>query len=424
MTPLDAALSYDTLFSAADFLPLIFPPPNPYLKLSLIIPVRNEAADLIRTLAALASQVDALGNALNPAIYEVLVLANNCTDDTAGTACDFARRHPHLALHVAEGTLPPSLAHVGAARRLLMDAACRRLLSCGRERGVIASTDGDTRAAPDWVSQMLREIAAGADAVGGRIRVERQRGQDREARLYGLRDAAYQRGLARLESLVDPDPADPWPRHHQFFGGSLGITAEAYCRVGGLPPLPCLEDVALEDALRRADACIRHSPQVRVTTSARQEGRTPLGLSSQLREWGEMGRSGHAHWVQQPAAVTARFRSRRIFRRCWRMHRAESRLLTDLAEALAVPLSVLQDGLADPSQPFGVLWAAVMAHHQQPDGAWARRWPLVPITEALPDLRRRFNSRQRQSLVGDTLQDIQAVGVFAVAAQRLQSGEL
>ncbi len=392
MTPLASEPSYAAFYESTHLPPLLLPHPNPQLKLSVIVPVRNEADGLTKTLAALAFQVDALGNALDPATYEVLVLANNCTDDTADTACDFARRHPHLALHVAEKTLPPSLAHVGAARRLLMDASCRRLLSCGRERGVIASTDGDTRPAPDWVHQMLSEIAAGADAVGGRIRVERQRGEDREARLYCLRDTAYQRGLARLESLIDPDPADPWPRHSQFFGGSLGITAEAYCRVGGLPPLPCLEDVALEDVLRRADACIRHSPQVRVSTSARQEGRTPLGLSSQLREWGEMGRTGHAHWVQQPAAVAARFRARRILRRLWRTAGTSPADTGILSEALAVPVSVLQEGLANPKLPFGVLWADVMAHHQQPDGAWARRWPLIPITEALPDLRRRLNS--------------------------------
>ncbi len=359
--------------------------------LSVVIPVRNEAERLPKTLAALANQTDALGNALDPETYEVLLLANNCTDETAEVAYAFGKRHPRLALHIAEITLPRSVAHVGTARRLLMDEACLRLLFCGRERGVIASTDGDTLAASDWVHQMLGEIAAGVDAVGGRIRVERQPGEDRDARLYCLRDTAYQRGLARLENLVDPDPADPWPRHHQFFGGNFAVTAHAYKQVGGLPPLPCLEDVALKEALRRADACIRHSPQVRVSTSARQEGRTPLGLSSQLREWGEMGRTGYAHWVQQPQAVAVRFLARRSLRRLWRAAATSPADLAALAEALAVPVTVLQVGLADPQRPFGALWADVIACHQEPDGAWARRWPLIPITEALPDLRRRLD---------------------------------
>ena len=392
MTPLASAPSYDALFDSADLPPLLLPPPNPQLNLSVIVPVRNEVDGLTKTLAALAFQVDAWRNALNPAVYEVLMLANNCTDETAEVARRFARHHPHLVLHVAEIALPPPLAHVGTARRLLMDEACRRLVSCGHPRGVIASTDGDTQVVSDWVHQMLTEIAAGADAVGGRIRVERQRGADWEARLYCLRDTAYQRGLARLETLLDPDPSDPWPRHHQFFGGNFGITAQAYRQVGGLPPLPCLEDVALKDALRRSDACIRHSPLVRVRTSARQEGRTPLGLSSQLREWGEMGRTGHAHWVQQPEAVAARLRARRILRLRWGTAGKVSADLGALAGELAVPASLLCSGLAGPRQPFGALWAEVMAQHNEPDGAWARRWPLIPITDALPDLRRRIGA--------------------------------
>ncbi len=380
-----------TLHSQADFLPADFsrwalslPPPKTHLKLSVIIPVRNEAEGVSKTLDSLAQQVDLRGNVLDPDFWEVLVLANNCTDSTAEAVRGFARRTP-ITLHVAEVSLPPSVAHVGKARRLLMDQACRRLLACGQGRGVIASTDGDTRVAPDWLAQMLQAIAEGADAVGGRIRVERQPGEDRDARLYSLRDTAYQRGLARLEHLIDPDTADPWPRHSQFFGSSLGITAEAYFAVGGLPPLPCLEDAALEDALRRVDARIRHSPHVRVSTSPRQRGRTPLGLASQLREWGEMGRLGQAHWVQQPAAVAARLRARRRLRSA---KDAGSSDVFALADNLAVPARLLRDGISCPQQPFGTLWANVMEHHGQPHGLWAQRWPLIEMTQALPELRR------------------------------------
>lgn len=368
---------------------LRLPPPSPRLILSVVIPVRNEAAGIERTLASLAHQVNLAGRPLDPSSYEVLLLANNCTDDTAEAARCFARRVPHLNLHVAEVSLPPAAAHVGTARRLLMDAACRRVTASGQKRGVIASTDGDTKAAPDWAAQTLREIEGGADAVGGRIRVERGRGEDREARLYALRDAAYQRGLALLEHSLDPNPADPWPRHHQFFGGSLAVTAKAYRAAGGLPPLPCLEDVALGDALRRLDARIRHSPAVRVSTSPRQQGRTPLGLSSQLREWGQMGRAGEAHWVQQPAAVVVRFAACRALRGL-HQSRASCTEAALLIDALAVPFSVLADGWTDTRLTFGALWAEVIKHHVQPGGAWAQRWPLVEMTEALPDLRRRL----------------------------------
>ena len=372
---------------------LRLPPPSPRLTLSVVIPVRNEAAGIERTLASLARQVDLAGRPLDPDIYEVLLLANNCTDGTAEAARRFARRTPCFSLHVAEVCLPPQAAHVGTARRFLMDAACRRVMQDGRSSGVIASTDGDTEAAPDWAAQTLGEVERGADAVGGRIRVERgesRQAEDRDARLYALRDRAYQRGLARLEHEIDPDPADPWPRHHQFFGGSLAVTALAYRAAGGLPPLPCLEDVALGEALRRIDARIRHSPAVRVATSPRQQGRTPLGLSSQLREWGQMSRAGESHWVQQPAAVALRFAARRALRGLWQARAGQGgpEDVSAAAAALAVPAAVLCEGLAGSRQPFGALWAVVMEHHKQPGGVWARRWPLVPITHALSDLRR------------------------------------
>lgn len=381
----------DRPIAPAELLPLgiSFPPPRPGLRLSVVIPARNEAAGLTRTLTALAGQVDAAGIPLAPDCYEVLLLVNNCSDETAEVARCFSKRFPRLALHVAEITLPPALAHVGAARRLLMDEACRRLLRRRRTQGVIASTDGDTRVAPDWVYRILHEVAGGAEAVGGRIRVERHCHEDRHARLYSVRDMAYQRGLTRLESFLDPDPADPWPRHCQFFGGSLAVTAAAYLRAGGLPVLPCLEDVALGERLRRMDICIRHSPAVRVTTSARQDGRAALGLSTQLREWGEMGRAGHAHWVQQPAAVEVRLRARHRLRG----HRGlDAGSLDALAEELAVSCSLVRSGR---EKPFGALWADVMACHMEPNGAWARRWPLVEITAALPELRQLL-ARHRQ----------------------------
>ena len=138
-------------------------------ELCVAIPVHNEEAGIGGALAALAAQIDVDGRPLGPERYEVLVLANNCTDATVARARRFAAAHPRLHLHVIEVLLAEPHAHVGAARRLVMDEAARRLKSAGRPRGVIAATDGDTTVRPDWVAMNLREIARGADAVGGRI---------------------------------------------------------------------------------------------------------------------------------------------------------------------------------------------------------------------------------------------------------------
>ena len=39
-------------------------------------------------------------------------------------------------------------------------------------------------------------------------------------------------------ALLDSVFHDPWPRHYQHFGASLAVTADAYRRAGGLPPVP------------------------------------------------------------------------------------------------------------------------------------------------------------------------------------------
>ena len=118
-----------TLTSAAAVVAslVIATPLAPQLLASVVIPAKNEAERLPQTLAALGTQVDFAGQPLDPRSYEVIVLANNCDDATALVARRFAQAHPHLAVHVVEIMLPVAEAHVGRARRLLMDEACRRL---------------------------------------------------------------------------------------------------------------------------------------------------------------------------------------------------------------------------------------------------------------------------------------------------------
>ncbi len=366
--------------------------PHPALHVCVIVPVRNEAHGLTRTLAALAAQIDDAGLPLNPVCYEVLLLANNCTDSTAEVARAFAKQHPALALHILEAALPPGEANVGTARRRLMDLAFARFEQLDRPHGMIASTDGDTRVAPDWVWQMMAARKQGAQAVGGRVLTERdidaKTAMGRGVRLFYLRDTAYLHGLARLETLLDPAVHDPWPRHHQFFGANMAVTAEAYCRVGGLPAVPFLEDEALARTLRRADVRVRYSPDVRVWTSARQNGRVACGLSTTLSTWEEMSRAGLPQIVESVEAVETRLRARAALRRQWQDAQAGRTVEAEaLAETLGVPAAWFGD-MTD--GPFGEVWDRVTRAHLIDDGPWALRWPRVEITEALPALRARL----------------------------------
>ncbi|GAC1426406.1 MAG: hypothetical protein NVSMB62_23940 [Acidobacteriaceae bacterium] len=288
----------------------------------VIVPARNEERGLWATLDGLAAQVDITGCPLPKVSFEVLLLLNNCTDTSMEVAKAWKAAHPHVPLHIIERTLSSEDAHVGMARRLLMDTAWRRLTQTGSSDGharttrAILSTDADSVVAPDWIARNLRALEEGADAVGGEIRLtysDLQRLPLGARRAY-LRDRQYQRLVAELEDLLDPQAGDPWPRHLEHFGASLACRAETYARVGGMPPVAQLEDVAFVDLLRRMDARLRHDTQVVVHTSSRLDGRVGAGLSKQLCLWQQMSEHGRQHKVLSADWLTHRFRMLRRLR--------------------------------------------------------------------------------------------------------------
>jgi hypothetical protein len=346
---------------------------------SIIIPAKNEALHLPATLAALAAQTDMQGQPVPAGSFEVIVLANNCNDATAAVARAQTRAFPQLVLHVAELCLPAAQAHVGRARRLLMDEACARLELVGRPHGLIASTDADTQVAPDWLTANLAELTAGAEAVGGRILTEAVQPEANQVRGTQLRDAAYHLLRAHLEHLLDPEPADPWPHHHQHFGASLALTARAYQQVGGLPEVRFLEDEALWQALRRHDVPVRHSPAVRVVTSARQDGRVEVGLSWQLRQWAALHQQQAEPQVECPTQLAALWRARRQLRGAWALG-CPADVLT--AQSLMLGREILSQLLATASA-FGQLWEAVLVARREAGIIVAK----VPLSVALAALR-------------------------------------
>jgi hypothetical protein len=380
---------------------LVAKAPSPDCEVSVIVPVRNEAQTLVQTLVALANQIDLNGQRLDPKSYEIILLANNCTDDSAKIAWIFAQQHPELALHVVEKTLPPTEAYIGRVRQILMDEAYRRLMSIGRKRGIIASTDGDSQVSSTWIAANLDEIARGADAVGGRITTNSidRASLDPYARACHLREVGYRYLIAELESYLDPDPHDPFPRHYQHYGASLAVTAEMYALAGGLPAVKTPEDVAFYQALMRVNARFRHSPKVQVVTSARQVGRTDVGLANQLNEWAKMGQQQQPFLVESAAAIETRFQVRHQLRRMWLYvlngYQPSNIDVANLANTLGVSNHWLTQQLTQP-QTFGKLFEQV-EQRQQEEGIWIQRWQNVDIKQAIADLRSLLEIRRSQS---------------------------
>ncbi len=242
--------------------------PNPRLRVSVVVPARNEEALIQPCLTALANQI-----CLSPEEYEVLLVLDGCTDGTADEAKKFAAKHPELRLHTLEGPAKGS----GHARHVGMETACSRLLSLHNPAGLIATTDADTVVAENWLQAQLTAVESGSKAIGGRITLA-----DDGTLPPQLADWHAERGRERHRKLLAAPDTRSITEHWQFSGASLALTAGIYRKVGGLEPLFALEDEHLERVLRSHGIPIDRLLSVQVTTSARLVGRATQGLSHDL----------------------------------------------------------------------------------------------------------------------------------------------
>lgn len=369
--------------------------PSGFLKVSVIVPARNEARNIRKTLDALRVQTDTNGNPLNPQIYEVLLLVNNCTDQTFTIAQNYQKKYPDFCLHIAEIQLPPQKANIGFVRRLLMDTAYRRLTTYGNGESIIASTDGDTQVDSCWLYHIMQEITNGCDAVGGRILT---RSKKTIARIYHLRDVAYRSLLARVEAIMDPETHDPWPRHFQYFGASMAVTCAVYQQVGRLPQVPFLEDNAFHQALQRMDVRIRKTPAVKAYTSTRMSGRVEVGFSEQLRKWSGYTKNGFTQEVEQAEAWLIKFKSKQVLRQCREEYLINGfynrEALENVAKTLLINPNWLHKVLTT-TLYFGHLWEKVRKKIGR--GKWGKKWELVHITQAIEELRIWINQHDKSN---------------------------
>jgi len=328
-------------------------------RLTVAIPARDEADYVVRALEALAEQVGVDGKPLEHGLFDIVVFVNNCRDDTADAVRRFAARLPQIATDVIEDDLPLRAAHVGMARRCVLDRCARRFLEAGRADGVLASTDADTVVAPDWVAWTLREIKA-VDAVAGFVDIdalERQRLMA-PVRLLYARERAYRRALAELQVMLDPQPEDPEPRHASFVGASFAVTARAYVAAGGLPPLAALEDLAFCAALRRIDARVRHSMRVRATTSARWQTRVQDGFGTFMATLHDHAEQLQSFSVVHAERSIAQIAARAALRRLW-SGRQDGADVAAVSALLGVPAPTWQPLLAR-NVPFGRVYERII----------------------------------------------------------------
>ncbi|WP_428332826.1 glycosyltransferase [Novosphingobium sp.] len=239
---------------------------------AIAIPAHDEADRIGACLTAIAGQRD-----IEPEDGTVLVLANNCSDDTARIARGFAH------VDVIEHRFDPGAGSAGAARRLAM-AQARELV---RDDGVLLTTDADTVPDPDWVATMLAAFSDNrVDLVAGRVSANWDEMQHHPAMALeiGALEWRYCNLLPLIEDAIDPLPHNPAPRHAQQCGANIGIRAGMFDAIGGVPDVAVGEDRALIEAVLSRDGGVRHATAPHVVASARIDGRAQGGMATALRD--------------------------------------------------------------------------------------------------------------------------------------------
>jgi glycosyltransferase involved in cell wall biosynthesis len=308
------------------------------------VPAKDEAERLPACLDALTRQRGAHG-------HTVLILVNNSSDDSANLVRRFAAASP-VPVRVEDVTLHEGEATAGGARRVAMHKAA----ALAGDGGIILTTDADGCVAPDWLSANLRSIAAGADAVAGRAVID----PAEEALIpQALRDAdarecGYAALLDELAARIDPDPADPWPRHDEHSGASIAVTVDAFSRAGGIPAMPTGEDRAFFRQLQRIDARVRHAPEVQVVVSGRIEGRAAGGMADTIRRRLVCPDVFLDDRLEPALDAALRCRLRRRARLLWADAARTQAAADALANALRLPRLLVRTSLA--GGPFGAAW--------------------------------------------------------------------
>lgn len=236
----------------------------------IAVPARNEENAITASLPALIAEANSYpGNA------SILIVANNCTDNTVGVVERIAQS-ALIPIHIATLNLPASQANAGAARARTLALAAGQ---AQHPDTIIATTDADTRPQPGWLTKINDAVAAGADAIAGSVDFEPSEAAKIRLPHIRQREAEYGRLQAELTALLNPLPHDPFPNHIWAWGANLAVTLDAYHKTGGVPEVPLAEDRAFVSRLLEVDCKVRHSLDVRVWTSPRTEGRAPGGVA-------------------------------------------------------------------------------------------------------------------------------------------------
>ena len=224
--------------------------------LGVVIPAHNEEHRIHACMRSVHAAVEHVA----PMPVVIVVAADACTDATATLA---ARGGAHVVNTWSH--------NVGAARAVGIDRALKLLADAGPDVW-LAMTDADTTVPATWLTHQVAWARRGYDAVLGTIRLA-------PITAGALHTARHDADYFRTRPLKETEPTWEHPHVH---GANLGVSSDAYLRVGGFAPLPTGEDRDLAARLCAAGYRVARTDQHAVHTAARLRGRAPGGLADLL----------------------------------------------------------------------------------------------------------------------------------------------
>jgi len=225
-----------------------------YDRVVVVVPAHNERADLPTCLRAVLTAALCVSVPVS-----VVVVLDASDDDSVKLAGQYGPDVHFVSIDVH---------NVGAARAVGFGYG--RSLCAADEKCWYVTTDADSRVDPGW---LIHQLELGADMVLGVVRVASWRLHSAEIADRYAR--AYQAGTPGEDG-----------RHPHIHGANMGFSARAYWRVGGFRALSSSEDVDLVERFEAAGYCVHRDTELSVTTSARTNGRAPLGFAHYLSQLG------------------------------------------------------------------------------------------------------------------------------------------
>lgn len=262
------------------------------------VPVRDEERGLPDLLGSLEHQVVPDDWTVTTHLY-----FDGCLDSSAEIAQQFFESERLSgSCKIGDRSNEPN---AGAARKAALQLA---LDNVSRPGALLLTTDADTVPEQDWVSCAASELAQ-VDVVAG----------------YTVRDATtsimsrdrlecYLERLHAFRRSVDPIDYDHAPSHPWVGGANLGMSRRAYETLGGFRAICTGEDADFVDRARHAGLRVRHSRDMRVTTSSRTVGRAKGGLADALKHMRDEQNEPRVEHPEDAAQQYARHAlARRIF---------------------------------------------------------------------------------------------------------------